>query len=80
MEYFIRYRDLGGKIVSCRAAVANEIVTPDRVHPSHFKNVWPAPFARGFVPRSAADESASTYPASEVLLPAKMEIRALRSS
>ena len=37
MEYFIRYRDLGGKIVSCRAAVANEIVTPDRVHPSHFK-------------------------------------------
>ena len=29
-----------------------------------FKNVWPAPFARGFVPRSAADQSASTYPAS----------------
>jgi transposase, IS5 family len=28
------------------------------------KNVWPAPFARGFVLRLAADQSASTYPAS----------------
>jgi hypothetical protein len=30
--------------------------------------------------RLAADQSASTYPALEVSLPAKMEIRALRSS
>jgi transposase len=29
-----------------------------------FKNVWPAPFARGVVLRLAADQSASTYPAS----------------
>ena len=33
-----------------------------------FKNVWPAPFARGFVPRLAADQSASTYPASRSFL------------
>ena len=33
-----------------------------------FKNVWPAPFARGFV-ETAADQSASTYPASKVLPP-----------
>jgi Winged helix-turn helix len=44
-----------------------------------FKNVWPAPSARG-LPRSASDQSASTYPASKGLLPAMMEIRALRSS
>ena len=44
-----------------------------------FKNVWPAPSARGFS-GSAADQSASTYPASKGLLPAMMEIRALRSS
>ena len=30
-----------------------------------FKNVWPAPSARGFL-RSTADQSASTYPASEI--------------
>ena len=29
-----------------------------------FKNVWPAPSARGNLSRSAADQSASTYPAS----------------
>jgi hypothetical protein len=45
-----------------------------------FKNVWPAPFARGLLMRSAADQSASTYPASEGPLRAEMEIRALRSS
>ena len=44
-----------------------------------FKNVWPAPSARG-LPRSASDQSASTYPASKGFLPAMMEIRALRSS
>ena len=44
-----------------------------------FKNVWPAPSARG-LPRSASDQSASTYPASKGLLPAMMEIRALRAS
>jgi transposase len=32
-----------------------------------FKNVWPAPSARG-LPRSASDQSASTYPASKGLL------------
>ena len=37
MEYFIRYRELGGKIVSCRTAVANEIVSPDRVNLSNLK-------------------------------------------
>jgi hypothetical protein len=42
-----------------------------------FQNVWAAPSARGF-PRSASDQSASTYPASKGLLPAMMEIRALR--
>ena len=44
-----------------------------------FKNVWPAPSARG-LSSWQADRSASTSPALEVLLPAKMEIRALRSS
>jgi transposase len=44
-----------------------------------FKNVWPAPSARG-LPRSASDQSASTYPALKGLLPAMMEIRALRAS
>jgi transposase len=33
-----------------------------------FKNVWPAPFARGFVLRLAADQPASTYPASRPCL------------
>ena len=37
MEYFMRYRELGGKIVSCRTAVANEIVAPERVNPLHLK-------------------------------------------
>jgi transposase len=36
-------------------------------HDITFKNVWPAPSARGFV-RSAADQSASTYPASRSFL------------
>ena len=44
-----------------------------------FKNVWPAP-SEGSFSGSAADQSASTYPASKGLLPAMMEIRALRSS
>ena len=43
------------------------------------KNVWPAPSARRFGEIDGC-QSASTYPASEVLLPAKMEIRAFRSS
>ena len=43
-----------------------------------FKNVWPAPSASG-LSRVAVDQSASTYPASKVVLPAKMEIRAPRS-
>jgi transposase len=43
-----------------------------------FKNVWPAPSARGFCERS--DRSASTYPVSGCLAPAKMEVRAPRSS
>jgi hypothetical protein len=34
-------------------------------HELTFKNVWPAPFARG-LSRVAADQSASTYPASEI--------------
>ena len=37
MEYFVRYRELGGKIVSCRTAVANEIVSPERVNPTYLK-------------------------------------------
>src|SRR6204780_889876 len=44
-----------------------------------FKNVWPAPSARGYE-RWRSIQSASTYPASKDSLPAKMEIRALRSS
>jgi succinoglycan biosynthesis protein ExoM len=35
MEYFTRYRELGGKIVSCRNAVVNEIVARERVDPVH---------------------------------------------
>ena len=42
-------------------------------------NVWPAPSARG-LSRSAADQSASTYPVSEARPSVKMEIRAPRSS
>src|SRR6516162_3087187 len=38
------------------------------------------PRLQGVLSRSAADRSASRYPASEGFLPAKMEIRALRSS
>jgi succinoglycan biosynthesis protein ExoM len=37
LEYFIRYRELGGKIVSCRTAVANEIVAPERVNPRYLE-------------------------------------------
>ena len=37
IEYFMRYRELGGKIVSCRTAVANEIVAPERVNPLRLK-------------------------------------------
>jgi transposase len=37
------------------------------------------PVCKG-VDRAPNDQSASTYPASEDFLPAKMEIRALRSS
>jgi len=36
-EYFIKFRELGGKIVSCRTAVANEIVAPARVNPLYLK-------------------------------------------
>jgi hypothetical protein len=38
------------------------------------------PRLQGGLSGSAADQSASTYPASKGLLPAMMEIRALRSS
>jgi transposase len=48
-------------------------------HDITFKNVWPAPSARGFV-ESAVEQSAATYPASEEGLLAKMEIRALGAS
>ena len=44
-----------------------------------FKNVWPAPFARGFV-RLAADPVCFNVSGLEELPPAMMEIRALRSS
>ena len=44
-----------------------------------FKNVWPAPSARGFV-KLARDQSAQTYPVSRARLAAKMELRASRSS
>jgi succinoglycan biosynthesis protein ExoM len=36
-DFFLRYQTLGGKIVSCRAAVANEIVALDRVQPDYLK-------------------------------------------
>ena len=38
------------------------------------------PVCKGFVEIWATDQSASTYPVSEVSPPAKMEIRAFRSS
>ena len=44
-----------------------------------FKNVWPAPFASGFV-RLAADPVCFNVSGLEELPPAMMEIRALRSS
>ena len=44
-----------------------------------YKNVWPAPSARGFV-KLARDQSAQTYPVSRARLAAKMELRASRSS
>src|SRR6202049_4319168 len=45
----------------------------------HFKKRMARPVCKGFF-ESADDQSAATYPASEDSLPAKMEIRALRSS
>src|SRR5579872_2988544 len=53
--------------INCRRRVRHLIVPvicDDTTCCATIKNVWPAPFARGFVPRSAADQSASTYPAS----------------
>jgi hypothetical protein len=44
-----------------------------------FKKRMARPVCKGFF-ESADDRSAATYPASEDSLPAKMEIRALRSS
>jgi len=44
-----------------------------------FKKRMARPVCKGFF-ESADDQSAATYPASEDSLPAKMEIRALRSS
>jgi len=44
----------------------------------HLLNVWPAPSASVFAARS--DQSTPTYPVSEHIAPAKMEIRASRSS
>jgi hypothetical protein len=43
-----------------------------------FKNLWPAPSARGY--EAASDQSAQTYPVSRDQPVAKMELRALRSS
>jgi transposase len=45
-----------------------------------FKKRMARPVRKGVVLRLAADQSASTYPASKAVLPAKMEIRAPRSS
>jgi succinoglycan biosynthesis protein ExoM len=36
-EYFLRYRGLGGKVVSSREAVAIEVVPPDRVAPTYLR-------------------------------------------
>jgi succinoglycan biosynthesis protein ExoM len=36
-EFFMRYKALGGKIVSCRSAVANEIVSVERVRAAHLR-------------------------------------------
>jgi hypothetical protein len=44
-----------------------------------FKNVRPAPSARGFV-KLARDRSAQTYPVSSAALPARMELRTSRAS
>jgi transposase len=48
-------------------------------HDITFKNVWPAPSARGFV-ESAADPVCFNVSGLEELPPAMMEIRTLRSS
>jgi hypothetical protein len=63
--------------------------SPIRARPRHpaqderiveaFKKRMGRPVCKGFF-ESADDQSAATYPASEDSLPAKMEIRALRSS
>src|ERR1700757_2566227 len=45
-------------------------------HSAGAQNVWPAPSARGYF-KMAVDQSASTYPVSGSVFPAKMEIRAL---
>jgi succinoglycan biosynthesis protein ExoM len=36
-EFFMRYKALGGKIVSCRSAVANEVVPIERVRTAHLQ-------------------------------------------
>jgi succinoglycan biosynthesis protein ExoM len=36
-EFFMRYKALGGKIVSCRSSVANEIVSVERVRAAHLQ-------------------------------------------
>jgi succinoglycan biosynthesis protein ExoM len=36
-EFFMRYKALGGKIVSCRSAVADEVVTVERVKAAHLQ-------------------------------------------
>jgi succinoglycan biosynthesis protein ExoM len=36
-EFFMRYKALGGKIVSCRSSVANEIVSVERVRAEHLQ-------------------------------------------
>ena len=65
--------------------VEPKLVTSDRPQTSktdqdHPSETYGPPRLQGVLSRSTADQSASTYPASEGLLPAKMEIRALRSS
>jgi succinoglycan biosynthesis protein ExoM len=36
-EFFLRFRELGGKIISCRSAVASEIVSMERVTPRYLQ-------------------------------------------
>jgi succinoglycan biosynthesis protein ExoM len=40
IEFFMRYKALGGKIISCRDAVANEIVSVGRVSSVYLKKRW----------------------------------------